>query len=175
VGVFAGGEAEEVLKGIWGIVAQGFEYLAGKEDGQQEEGLKVWVKEGLKFFKSWFSAISSLFINSSRPTDGRASSILSHYNPLTSSLLQAAFYRFTLGISLIGSISFISLLLSLSLLPLFSLFNTWHLPRFVRMGRRGRARPIAGVGGLAIGGAGAGGPGMGAVIMVVLVGVGVVR
>lgn len=81
-------------------------------------------------------------------------------------LLSALIYRFTLGVSFVGSVSFVSLLLSLSLLPAFSLFNTWNFPRFARVGRR-RTRAAANLA--------REGPGVGAFIMVALVTVGIVR
>lgn len=167
VGVFAGGEAEEVLRGLSSLFLNGASWVLGLNPSADINGGKPsWWAEASVVLKEWWSSFVSLFPEGVLPATltPSAPSVLTHYS-------NAILYRLTLGISLIGSLSFISLLLSLSLLPIFTLANQ-NLPRFVRLGfgggRRGRARGAAG-------GAAGGGPGAGAVLIVAMVAIGIVR
>ena len=164
VGVFAGGEAEEVLRGLTSLFRDGAAYVLGLNPSATS-GKPSWWAEVSVVLKDWWSSFVSILPEGIVPASitPTSPSVLTHYS-------NALLYRLTLGISLVGSLSFVSLLLSLSVLPIFTLANQ-NLPRFVRLGfggRRGRAR--GGAGGVV-----GGGPGAGAVLMVVMVAIGIAR
>ena len=153
------------MRGLSSFVLDGAAYVLGL-NASADRGKQSWWAEATVLLREWWSSFVSLFPEGVLPESitPSAPSVLTHYS-------NAILYRLTLGISLIGSLSFVSLLLSLSLLPVFTLANQ-NLPRFVRLGfgggRRGRARG-------ATGGAAGGGPGAGAVLMVVMVAIGIAR
>lgn len=138
VGVFARGEVEDVLRFVWGLVdpSESFVPKGFKKQTSDPKG-------------NWFSslwepkhAVQQPFRHLPVP-----SSTFSFASNLSNSFL--------LGLSLIGSISFVSLVFSMSLLPMLSIFNT--------LGGRRRRAP------------GGGGPRVGAFLIVGLVGIGGVR
>jgi hypothetical protein len=184
IGVFAGGEAGEVMVQLWemtvGALLGGRGEVGGlgsstaasssMEGRQHDEGLLSWLSQIIQ-------SISNLLgispFSPSVPLPPPPHPLSLSLPPLpTSSLVDWLLHRLTLGVALVGSASFVSFLLSFSLLPIFSVFNSYHIPAFARLGRSARGRGARGGGGMR---GGSDGVGIGAIVMVIIVGTGLIR
>ncbi|CED84951.1 Protein involved in mRNA turnover and stability [Phaffia rhodozyma] len=113
IGVFARGELEDVLRFIWNLFDRSGHHLPGGLQQQPSAPKANWKESVLSFFGAQAATADPI-----RPEFRHLPSSSGPISALTSLV-----NRFLLGLSLVGSVSFLSLMFSMSLLPMLSMFN----------------------------------------------------